>query len=81
MEHEIEEIKQEEKSLAYELLEMQKHQNKRLFVIVIILIVLLFSSNLAWLAYELSFETETITEYDKQIVEDIEGSTITQTIE
>lgn len=78
MEHQIEEIKQEEKSLAYELIEMQKHQNKRLFIIVIILIILLFSSNLAWLCYEMSFET--ISEYEEQIIEDVDASTITQTM-
>lgn len=78
MEHQIEEIKQEEKSLAYELIEMQKHQNKRLYVIIIILIVLLFSSNLAWLIYEMGFET--VTQYEEQIIEDVDASTITQTI-
>ena len=49
MENEVKEIAYEEKSLAMELLEMQKKQNKRLFILLVILIIALVGSNMVWL--------------------------------
>ena len=37
---------------------------KRLWILLILLIVLLVGSNVAWLAYESQFEYETVTEID-----------------
>ena len=39
-----------------------ERMNKRLWVIIIILIVALLGTNAGWLVYESQFETETVTE-------------------
>lgn len=57
MEHQIEEIKQEEKSLAYILLEDLKKTNKRIFVICIIEAIIIISMFVGFLIYESQFET------------------------
>ena len=57
MEHQIEEIKQEEKSLAYLLLEDLKKTNKRIFVICIIEAIIIMSMFVGFLIFELQFET------------------------
>lgn len=57
MEHQIEEIKQEEKSLAYLLLEDLKKTNKRIFVICIIEAIIIISMFIGFLIYESQFET------------------------
>lgn len=49
--------------LASELLHEIKRESKRRFILLIICIVLLFASNMAWLiAWNLPAETETVTE-------------------
>lgn len=57
MEHQIEEIKQEEKSLAYLLLEDLKKTNKRIFVICIIEAIIIISMFIGFLIYQSQFET------------------------
>lgn len=57
MEHQIEEIKQEEKSLAYILLEDLKKTNKRIFVICIIEAIIIMSMFIGFLIYESQFQT------------------------
>lgn len=57
MEHQIEEIKQEEKSLAYLLLEDLKKTNKRIFVICIIEAIIIISMFVGFLIYQSQFET------------------------
>lgn len=57
MEHRIEEIKQEEKSLAYLLLEDLKKTNKRIFVICIIEAIIIISMFVGFLIYQSQFET------------------------
>lgn len=66
MKKEVEEISKEEKSLAYEILEDTKREKKYIFkgliAVIIILIVLLFGSNLAWLIYinQFDFTSDTV---------------------
>lgn len=57
MEHQIEEIKQEEKSLAYILLEDLKKTNKRIFIICIIEAIIIMSMFIGFLIYESQFQT------------------------
>ena len=47
----------EEKSLAMEMLQELKKANKRNFAIIVILLVVLVGSNIAWLVYESQYET------------------------
>lgn len=60
MKKQIDKVRQEEKSLAYELLEDSKKQNKRSFILIMILIIILFLSNMGWLFYinQFDFTTE-----------------------
>ena len=46
----------EEKSLAMEMLQELKKANKRNFAIIVILLVALVGSNIAWLVYESQYE-------------------------
>ena len=56
-----------EDNLATELLHTLKSSIKRLYVILVILIVLLFGTNIAWLyAWNLPSEETTSTSYDIQ---------------
>ena len=74
MEHQIEEIKQEEKSLAYILLEDLKKTNKRIFVICIIEAIIIMSMFVGFLIYESQFETITDeTTVLEQYQEDIDN--------
>ena len=43
---------------------------KRLWILIIVLVVLLFGSNAAWIVYESQFETVTITQGVEQEAED-----------
>ena len=43
---------------------------KRLWILIIVLVVLLFGSNAAWIVYESQFETVTITQDVEQEAED-----------
>lgn len=71
----------DETTLAMEMLTELKASAKRKFVIIIILVIALIGTNLAWLIRESQFET--ITEDELQIMEDIDNSsnsTYSQTI-
>lgn len=71
MEHQIEEIKQEEKSLAYLLLEDLKKTNKRIFVICIIEAIIIISMFVGFLIYQSQFE---IIDETTQYIEDVDES-------
>lgn len=68
----------EEKSLAMEMLQELKKANKRNFAIIVILLVALVGSNIAWLIYESQFET--VVDETVQTVEssDLDNTSITQ---
>ena len=68
----------EEKSLAMEMLQELKRANKRNFAIIVILLVALVGSNIAWLVYESQYET--VAEETVQTVEssDLDNTSITQ---
>ena len=71
-----------ETSLALEMLRELKRSGTRKFIIIIILIIALVGTNLAWLIRENSFETVMETE-ETQYMEDLDNaqnSTFTQTI-
>ena len=71
----------DENTLAMEMLTELKTSAKRKFIIIIILVIALIGTNLAWLIRESQFET--ITEDELQVMEDIDNSsnsTYTQTI-
>ena len=75
--------KLEESSLAFEMLRELKKSGQRKFIIIVILIIALVGTNLAWLIRENSFETVMETEETTgQYIEDIESdnSQFTQTI-
>lgn len=65
----------EEKSLAMEMLQELKKANKRNFAIIVILLVALVGSNIAWLVYESQYEVVAETES----IQSIEGSDIDNT--
>ena len=65
----------EEKSLAMEMLQELKKANKRNFAIIVILLVALVGSNIAWLVYESQYEIVAETES----IQSIEGSDIDNT--
>lgn len=76
-------IKQDDNTLAMEMLKELKQSAKRKFIIIIILIIALVASNVGWLLYESQFETITETEETTQTIEDVENPTnsnFTQTI-
>ena len=49
-----------EQTLALEMLSELKKTTKRWFVVSIILLIALVGTNVAWLIYESSFETQTV---------------------
>lgn len=61
----------EKETLAIEMLKEIKKSAKRWFVISVILLIALISSNIAWLIYESQYET--ITD-ETQTIEDIDNS-------
>ena len=61
----------EKETLAMEMLKEIKKSAKRWFVVSIILLIALISSNIAWLIYESQYET--ITD-ETQTIEDIDNS-------
>lgn len=65
----------EEKSIAMEMLQELKRANKRNFAIIVILLVALVGSNIAWLVYESQYEIVGETE----TIQSIEGSDIDNT--
>lgn len=78
MKHEIEKAIDEEKTFAMELLSDSRRQNKRNFILIIVLIIALFGSNMAWLWYESQFTY--LSESEEQEINFTEDSTITQNI-
>ena len=69
-------------TLAMEMLKELKKSGQRKFILIIILIIALVGTNLAWLIRENSFETVMETE-ETQYMEDLDNaqnSTFTQTI-
>lgn len=81
MKKQVNDINEEQHSLAYELLQDAKKGSKRDFIKKIVLIAVLLISNIAWLIHEGQYETVTTDEV--QTMEDIdnsENSSYTQTI-
>lgn len=71
----------EETTLAMEMLKELKKSGQRKFILIIILIIALVSTNVGWLIYESQFET--VLETEEQLIEDIDtptNSNFTQTI-
>lgn len=58
-----------------------KKTSKRNFIIILILLVMLFATNIGWLIYESQFETVSTVEEYFQETEYTENSEIIQTIE
>lgn len=69
-----------EQTLALEMFREQKEQNKRKDRIIILLILLLAFSNIAWLIYETQFQTVTETQTVEQHQEDTENSNMSGVI-
>lgn len=70
-------------TLALEMLKELKKSSKRWFIAFIIVLVMLFATNIGWLIYESQFETIYETEETTQTIDDINNSTnstFTQTI-
>ena len=57
-------------SFALEMLKELKSQSKRWFIIAIIELVILISTNVGWMIYESNFETITTEE---QTIEDVDN--------
>lgn len=69
----------EEKSIAMEMLQELKRANKRNFAIIVILLVALVGSNIAWLVYESQYEIVDEITYTQE-AESSDNSTISQDI-
>lgn len=54
-----------EQTLALEMLSELKKTTKRWFVVSIILLIALVGTNVAWLIYESSFETQTVEQHQE----------------
>lgn len=67
MKQEMKEIENESQSLAYELLQDCKKRSKRDFITIIVLISLIFLSNIAWILYinQYDFSYETLEQYQE----------------
>lgn len=74
------EKKIEENTLALEILKELKKAGVHKFIIIIILIIALVGTNLAWLIRENSFETVMETEQVMEDLDNAQNSTFTQTI-
>jgi hypothetical protein len=61
MEKEIKKSGNEIKSLAYEMLEDSKRKSKRDFIIILVLSVMLFASNLYWINFINQYDIEQTT--------------------
>lgn len=64
----------EENTLAMELLHELKKSSKRNFIIAIILLIALITSNLAWLIYESQYEEVSTEEVEKYITQEQDGT-------
>ena len=64
--------------LYKEIISDLKKASKRNFIIIIVLLIMLFATNIGWLIYESQFETVTETETTTEIIEleqtDVENS-------
>lgn len=69
----------EENSLAFEMLKELKSQNRRMFIIIVILATIIISMFVGFVVYESQFEYTTSVE-QTQKVEDIDTSDVNQTI-
>ena len=69
-----------EQTLALEMLSELKKSTKRWFIISIILLVALVTTNVAWLIYESSFKTVTETQTVEQHQEDTDNSNMSGVI-
>ena len=69
----------EENSLAFEMLKELKSQNRRMFIIIVILAIIIISMFVGFVVYESQFEYTTSVE-QTQKVEDIDTSDVNQTI-
>lgn len=67
-------------SFALEMLKELKSQSKRWFIIAIIELVILISTNVGWMIYESQFETVTTEEQTIEDVDNSSNSNYTQTI-
>lgn len=79
IEKKVEKVKNEKQSLAYEMLQEQKKQNKRFFIVIIVLCVMLASLGIytIWLLNDITV-VETTEEYNQDIDDtgDINNSNI-----
>jgi predicted negative regulator of RcsB-dependent stress response len=66
--------------LYKEIIQDLKKSSKRNFVIIIILLIMLVGTNLAWLVYESQFQTIATVEEYTQETEFVDNSNINQTI-
>lgn len=73
MKKEVKSLEKEEKSFALEILSDMKKQNKRMFVIIIILATMLFSTNAYWIYEYMHTTIEEVTETYNQDVSDIDS--------
>lgn len=79
MKNELNQIKNDGFNPLYrELVGDLRKASKRNFIIIVILLVMLFATNLAWVIYEIQFQT--ITEESIQETYYTEDSNITQSI-
>ena len=69
----------EKETLATEMLREIKAQSKRWFIIAIIELIIIITTNAGWLIYESQFET--VTEEQTQEAYYNDNSTVTQNIE
>lgn len=64
--------------LYKEIISDLKKASKRNFIVIIVLLIMLFATNIGWLIYESQFETVTETETTTEIIEleqtDVENS-------
>ena len=76
---EVKEIKKEEESFAMSMLKDYKKQNKRQFIIILVILSMWFATVVAFVYYINTTGYEEITEYE-QVVEGDTNSSINQTI-
>lgn len=67
--------------LYKEIITDLKKASKRNFIVIIVLLIMLFTTNIGWLIYESQFETISTVEEYIQETEYTENSEIIQTIE
>lgn len=70
----------EQNSLALEMLKELKHQSRRWFIIAIIELIIIITTNTGWLIYEAQFDTITEEEQTQEAYYN-DNSNVTQNIE